>query len=131
MWPDGLGHSGRAATRRRWSAAGCQFPLPQTPVARAKAKRVRSRAPMERVIPKGILAKEIASILADKNLTQTEAAWLMKDAPSQVSLVVTGKLRGFSTERLIRMLARLGRDIDIVVRPARGRSGKINVVRKG
>jgi predicted XRE-type DNA-binding protein len=86
---------------------------------------------MERVIPKGILAKEIASILADKNLTQTEAAWLMKDAPSQVSLVVTGKLRGFSTERLIRMLARLGRDIDIVVRPARGRSGKINVVRKG
>jgi predicted XRE-type DNA-binding protein len=86
---------------------------------------------MERVIPKGILAKEIASILQDKNLTQTEAAWLMKDAPSQVSLVVTGKLRGFSTERLIRMLARLGRDIDIVVRPARGRSGKINVVRKG
>jgi predicted XRE-type DNA-binding protein len=54
----------------------------------------------------------------------------MKDAPSQVSLVVTGKLRGFSTERLLRMLARLGRDIEIVVRPSRGRSGKISVVRK-
>ena len=63
---------------------------------------------MERVIPKGVLAKEIASILRQRNLTQTEAAWLMKDAPSQVSLVVTGKLRGFSTERLLRMLARLG-----------------------
>jgi hypothetical protein len=32
-----------------------------------------------------------------------------RDAPSQISLVVTGKLRGFSTERLLRMLARLGR----------------------
>jgi len=85
---------------------------------------------MERVIPKGVLAKEIASILRQRNLTQTEAAWLMKDAPSQVSLVVTGKLRGFSTERLLRMLARLGRDIQIVVRPARGRSGKISVVRR-
>jgi len=85
---------------------------------------------MERVIPKGVLAKEIGSILRDRNLTQTEAAWLMKDAPSQVSLVVTGKLRGFSTERLLRMLARLGRDIDIVVRKARGRSGKISVVRR-
>ena len=85
---------------------------------------------MERVIPKGVLAKEIGSILRDRDMTQTEAAWLMKDAPSQVSLVVTGKLRGFSTERLLRMLARLGRDIDIVVRKARGRSGKISVVRR-
>jgi len=99
-------------------------------VARAKPHRVRSRAPTERVIPKDILAKEIASILQKRQLTQTEAAWLMKDAPSQVSLVVTGKLRGFSTERLLRMLARLGRDIDIVVRNARGRTGKISVVRR-
>jgi hypothetical protein len=44
----------------------------------------------------------------------------MRDAPSQISLVVTGKLRGFSTERLLRMLARLGRDIDIVIRPSKG-----------
>ena len=55
----------------------------------------------------------------------------MKDAPSQVSLVVTGKLRGFSTERLLRMLARLGRDIEIVVRPSKRKAGKISVVRRG
>ena len=55
---------------------------------------------------------------------------MMLDAPSQVSLVVTGKLRGFSTERLIRMLARLGRDIDIVIRPSSGKTGKIRVTRK-
>jgi predicted XRE-type DNA-binding protein len=98
-------------------------------VARAKKSR-RPRAVPESVIPKEVLAKEIADILEDQQLTQTEAAYIMRDAPSQISLVVTGKLRGFSTERLLRMLARLGRDIDIVIRPAKGKSGKVNVVSK-
>lgn len=91
----------------------------------------RKRAVSESVIPKGVLAKEIARILRDEQLTQTEAARMMLDAPSQVSLVVTGKLRGFSTERLIRMLQRLGRDIDIVIRPTgNGKPGKIKVTAK-
>lgn len=97
---------------------------------RAKSKSSPSRASADSVIPKNILAKEIAGILEDQNLTQTEAAYIMRDAPSQISLVVTGKLRGFSTERLLRMLARLGRDIDIVIRPSKGKSGKVTVVRK-
>lgn len=99
-------------------------------MARAKPHRVRSRAPTESVIPKNILAREIAGILRSRQLTQTEAAYMMRDAPSQVSLVVTGKLRGFSTERLLRMLARLGRDIDIVIRTSSSKSGKIRVIRK-
>ena len=98
-------------------------------MARASSSR-RPRAVPESVIPKNVLAKEIATILDDQQLTQTEAAYIMRDAPSQISLVVTGKLRGFSTERLLRMLARLGRDIDIVIRPAKGKSGKVNVIRK-
>jgi predicted XRE-type DNA-binding protein len=105
------------------------LPITQYTVARAKALR-RPRAVPESVIPKNVLAKEIASILESQQLTQTEAAYIMRDAPSQISLVVTGKLRGFSTERLIRMLARLGRDIDIVIRPARGRNGKVSVTRR-
>lgn len=99
-------------------------------MARSHALR-RPRAVPESVIPKNVLAKEIARILDDQQLTQTEAAYIMRDAPSQISLVVTGKLRGFSTERLIRMLARLGRDIDIVVRPAKGKTGKVTVTRRG
>ncbi|HXT16847.1 MAG TPA: XRE family transcriptional regulator [Gemmatimonadaceae bacterium] len=98
-------------------------------MARANSSR-RSKAATESVIPKNVLAKEIATILDDQQLTQTEAAYIMRDAPSQISLVVTGKLRGFSTERLLRMLARLGRDIDIVIRPSRGKSGKVSVVRR-
>lgn len=99
-------------------------------MARATSKSSPKRASAESVIPKEVLAKEIARILDDQNLTQTEAAYIMRDAPSQISLVVTGKLRGFSTERLLRMLARLGRDIDITIRPAKGRTGKVNVIRK-
>ncbi|HEX4683227.1 MAG TPA: XRE family transcriptional regulator [Gemmatimonadaceae bacterium] len=98
-------------------------------MARAKSSS-RSRAVTDSIIPKNILAKEISTILDDQELTQTEAAYIMRDAPSQISLVVTGKLRGFSTERLLRMLARLGRDIDIVIRPSKGKQGKVSVVRR-
>ena len=101
----------------------------QRTVARAKTKS-RPRAVAESVIPKEVLAKEVAKILEDQELTQTEAAYIMRDAPSQISLVVTGKLRGFSTERLLRMLARRGRDIEIVIRPSKGKSGKVSVVRR-
>ena len=105
------------------------FHFPQKRTVAAKAKR-RARAASESVIPKDVLAKEIAKILDDKGLTQTEAAYVMRDAPSQISLVVTGKLRGFSTERLLRMLARLGRDVEITIRASKGKSGKVTVVRK-
>jgi len=97
-------------------------------VARATSKGPKKRATADSMIPKNVLAKKIASILEDQNLTQTEAAYIMRDAPSQISLVVTGKLRGFSTERLLRMLARLGRDIEIVIRPSKGKSGKVSVI---
>lgn len=87
----------------------------------------RPRKPVEHVIQKEILAREVARILEDENLTQTEAAYLIHDAPSQVSLMVTGKVKGFSSERLLRTLVRLGRDVDIVVRPAK--TGKVGKVR--
>jgi predicted XRE-type DNA-binding protein len=87
----------------------------------------RPRAVSENVVPKAVFAKEIADILDKEQLTQTEAAYIMRDAPSQISLVVTGKLRGFATDRLVRMLTRLGRDIEITIRPARGRKGKVTV----
>jgi predicted XRE-type DNA-binding protein len=98
-------------------------------VPRPKTQR-RPRAIPEAVIPKAAFAKEIASILDDEQLSQTEAAYIMRDAPSQISLVVTGKLRGFATDRLVRMLTRLGRDVDITIRPARGKTGKVAVTRK-
>lgn len=80
------------------------------------------------LIPKEQLANEIAAIVRYRHLTQTEAAALVGDAPSQLSLLLSGKLRGFSTERLLRMLLRLGRNVEMVVRPSPGfRAGKFRL----
>jgi predicted XRE-type DNA-binding protein len=93
----------------------------------ARARRPRKAQPS--VISKDVLAKEVARILDDNELTQMEAAYIIKDSPSQISLIVTGKTRGFSAERLIRILTRLGRDVDISVSKAKvGKVGKVRVL---
>ena len=81
----------------------------------------------DNLIPKESLAKEIARILDERGLTQTEAAYLIKDAPSQLSLIVNGKLAGFSVERLLRVLQRLGNDIEIRTSRATGKTGKVRL----
>ena len=100
----------------------------ESTVAKAQSSRVWERTSEDQMIPKETLAKEIAAILKERRLTQIEAAYLAGDAPSQLSLIVSGKLRGFSTDRLARILLRLGRDIEIVIRPSRG-GRKVGAVR--
>lgn len=92
----------------------------------------RARIEAQLVALKIALATEIADILDMRELTQTEAAFIMRDAPSQISLVVTAarkknaaKLRGFSLERLLRMLALLARTIEVVSFAAKGKAGAI------
>jgi len=83
------------------------------------------------LIPKDELAREIATIIRYHHLTQTEAARVVGDAPSQMSLLLSGKIEGFSTERLLRMLLRLGRDIELVFRPAQHpRAAKFRISHK-
>ena len=87
----------------------------------------RRSAGREGLIKKAVLAKEIARILRDGGLTQTKAAYITREAPSQLSLIVNGHLDGFSSERLLRTLTRLGRDVSLTIRPARGRAGKVRL----
>jgi predicted XRE-type DNA-binding protein len=89
--------------------------------------RRRATAQREELIKKAPLAREIARIIEDRGLTQTEASFIVRDAPSQLSLIVTGKLRGFSAERLLRTLTRLGRDVEIVMRKSRAKTGRIQL----
>jgi predicted XRE-type DNA-binding protein len=89
----------------------------------AVAKRRRSAASkttrrQAQVIPKEPLAREIRRLVTEKGLSQVDAAVIVQDAASQLSLLLSGKLRGFSTERLVRTLVRLGREVEIIVRPA-------------
>jgi len=61
-------------------------------------------------------------------MTQTEAAYAIRGSPSEISLIVNGRTRGFSAEKLVRVLICLGRDVDIVLRKSKQSTGKVRVV---
>jgi predicted XRE-type DNA-binding protein len=73
--------------------------------------------PEER-LAKAELALAISRAIKERGLTQREAAVLMGIDQPKVSHMLHGRLSDFSTERLMNFLIGLGRDIEIVVRPA-------------
>jgi predicted XRE-type DNA-binding protein len=79
---------------------------------------------------KADLAVEISRTIAERGLTQAEAAELLGIDQPKVSALVRGRLTGFSMERLYRFLNALGRDVEIVVRAPRAtyRDGTVKVV---
>lgn len=79
-------------------------------------------------LAKGELASQVVSAIAERGLTQARAAELLRVDQADVSDLVRGKLKGFSTDRLLRFLNALGRDIEIVVH-ARSRARKFGRLR--
>ncbi len=73
----------------------------------------------EELLAKAQLVQRIADIIAERKLTQARAAKLLGIDQPKVSALLRGKLEGFSTDRLFRFLNALGRDVEIVIRPAR------------
>ncbi len=73
--------------------------------------------PEER-LAKAELALAISRVIKERGLTQREAAALLGIDQPKVSHVLRGRLADFSTERLMNFLTSLGRDVEIVVRPA-------------
>lgn len=93
-------------------------------------RKPRPRRVVEQVVPKDALARIVAEVIDQRELTQARAAAVMDEAQSQISLVASGRTRGFSADRLFRMLVRLGVSVDIVVRNgAKRRLGKVRVVK--
>lgn len=84
----------------------------------------------EELLVKSQIVVELHSAIKARKLTQTAAAKLIGIAQPDLSNVLRGRFRGYSTERLMRMLTAFGRDIDIVVRtPKRGKApGRIRVL---
>ena len=62
------------------------------------------------------LVDRIREIVSATKLTQTDAAKLIGVSQPDVSRLLRGQFRDVSVERLMRMLTRLGCDVDIVVR---------------
>jgi predicted XRE-type DNA-binding protein len=75
------------------------------------------------------LAHEISRIIDSRNLTQTRAGAIAGEAPSQISLLMSGHLRGFSVERMLRTLLRLGQNVELALRSTpRLTTGKIKLL---
>ena len=74
------------------------------------------------MLAKARIVSEIARIIQERKLTQTKAAELLGaellgiDQP-KVSALLRGHFQGYSQERLIGFLTKLGMDVEIVVRP--------------
>ncbi|OKH40335.1 transcriptional regulator [Calothrix sp. HK-06] len=70
--------------------------------------------PEERLL-KAQLARKISEAISKLNLTQAQAAEVIGIDQPKISLLVRGRLSGFSTDRLLDYLNRLGSDIEIKV----------------
>ena len=84
----------------------------------------------EEELAKAQLASRIRDIIRGNRLTQVRAAAVMGIDQPKVSALLNGRLTSFSSERLMRLLTRLGQDVEIVVRskPRRRQRGRIRVV---
>lgn len=81
-------------------------------------------------LAKAELALRISEAIRARKLTQAGAAALFKIDQPKVSRLLRGQLSGFSTERLMHFLTLLGRDVEIIVKPAprSRRHGHVRVV---
>jgi predicted XRE-type DNA-binding protein len=73
----------------------------------------------EELLAKAELVHRICEVIAERKLTQTKAAAVLGVDQPKISALMRGKLDGFSIDRLFRFLNALGRDVDIIIRPAR------------
>lgn len=71
---------------------------------------------------KAQLVYKIDTILKKRRLKQSEAASLLGIKQPDVSKMLRGNFRPFSVERLLSFLVALNQDVEIVVRPHRGRN---------
>src|SRR6266704_1441308 len=66
---------------------------------------------------KAQLMSRVQDTLQDRKLKQTEAARIMGVSQPDVSRMLKGQFREVSVERIMRMLTKLGCEVDIVVKP--------------
>lgn len=76
----------------------------------------------EEHLVKAQLVYKIDTIMKEQGLKQAEAAGLLGIEQPDVSKMLRGEFRQFSVERLLRFLVALDHDVEIVVKPHRGRN---------
>jgi predicted XRE-type DNA-binding protein len=83
----------------------------------------------EDLLVKAELAARIIREVERRKLTQVQAASLLGIDQPKISALKQGRLSGFSVERLLRFLLRLGRDVEITVKskPRSAEFGRLRV----
>jgi len=82
----------------------------------------------DELLAKADLAIQISRTIEQRKLTQVEAAEILGIDQPKISALMRGRLTGFSMERLYRFLNALGRDVEIVVRPAARKRASLRVI---
>jgi predicted XRE-type DNA-binding protein len=78
------------------------------------------------LMAKSVLAIHIKRAIKARRLTQAQAAEILGLDQPKVSAITSGRLEGFSTDRLMRFLNELGCDVKISVsRPHPGSPGHV------
>jgi len=75
----------------------------------------------EEMETKAKLVSQINAIIKKRKLTQKEAGAILGLTQSRVSKLARGGLSGFSVDRLFRLLKKLDREIEIIVKRKRSR----------
>jgi len=84
----------------------------------------------DEMLVKAQLAASIKGILDARDLTQTEAAEILGLPQPKLSRILHGHFRGVSEAKMMDCIARLGRDVRIVIGPEHrtGQGGRVEVV---
>jgi predicted XRE-type DNA-binding protein len=80
-------------------------------------------------IPRALIGREVQRQILSFGLTRGAAAAILREAPSQMSRLMTGHIAEFSADRLVKMLMGLSSDVTITIqhRRKRGRRGRVRV----
>jgi predicted XRE-type DNA-binding protein len=82
----------------------------------------------EQELLKARLTLEIYRLIRKRDLTQAEAGKVLGIKQPHVSALMRNRAGSFSVERLMKFLTALGQDVEISVKPARGRQGEVSLV---
>lgn len=84
----------------------------------------------DEMLVKAQLATKIGEIIQTRKWSQQQAADVLNMPQSKLSKMLRGQFRGISESKMLDCLARLGREVKIVVGPARRTSdaGYVSVV---
>lgn len=87
----------------------------------------------EEMLVKAQLADKINEIISRRKWTQQHAAEVLKLTQPKLSMMLRGQFRGISEAKMMDCLTRLGRDVQIVVGPAKRTTsvGHVEVVFAG